>query len=147
MTGGSAGGTLGRILAVNLLLGFSLVAASDLFRVGRFPLGYFAVLAHWTLFGLVTGSGSLAAATASAQPPSLVGLLTSRGCWETLAYTIVAAATTGLSLYRQLAWRTRKVRDVEQIGLTREDWLAVGAACLLLAAANATEALSLMTGS
>lgn len=148
VAGGSEGGTLLRILTVNLLLGCGLVAAANLIRVGRFPLGYLPALAHWGLFGLILGSGSFAVER-PARPPSLIALLASRGCWEILAYSIVAAATVGLFLYRQrswLDWRTRRERTLGEVSLSSLEWGSLVLAAVLLAAANWTEARSLLSG-
>src|SRR5690606_27961208 len=40
----------GRIVLYNVGVAAGLVAVANLFRVGRFPLGYAAVLAHWALW-------------------------------------------------------------------------------------------------
>lgn len=148
VVGGSAGGTLVRILLVNLVLGVGLTASANLFRVGRFPLGYVPALFHWVAFGLFNGTGSFSVSSAP-RPPSLWGLLSSRGCWEIFAYSVVAAATVSLFVYRQrswLNWRTRKERSLSDVTVSRTEWIAIGLSLLLLVAANWTEARSLMSG-
>lgn len=149
VVGGSQADTLLRIVVVNLVLGVGLVAAANTFRVGRFPLGYLPALFHWTGYGLFNGTGSFSAGTTPPLPPSLSGLLTNRGSWEILAYTIVAAATVNLFLFRQrswLDWSTRKERPMGDISVSRWEWAAVVLALLMLVAANWTEARSLMAG-
>lgn len=145
VVGGSEGSTLSRILVVNLVFGVGLVVVANLFRVGRFPLGFVPVLFHWTAFGLFQGTGSFSVATAP-RPPSIPELVASRGTWEILAYTIVGAATIGLFVYRQrswLDWTTRKERALTDVSLSAAEWAATGVALALLVAANWTEARSL----
>lgn len=146
VVGASEESTLVRIVGVNLLLGFGVTAAANLFRVGRLPLGYVPPLFHWTAFGLFHGTGSFSVATAP-RPPSLLRLVASRGCWEILAYTIVAAATVDLFLFRQrswLDWSTRRERSLADVSLSWRECTAIAVAFVLLVAANWTEARSLM---
>lgn len=148
VVGGSEGDTLLRIVVANLLLGFGLTAAANFFRVSRFPLGYLPSLFHWSAYGLMNGTGSFVVDT-SPLSPSLSGLIRNRGSWEILSYTIVAAATIGLFMYRQhtlLTLTARKERSFSEVSLSRSEWMAVAAAFALLVAANWTEALSLMGG-
>lgn len=146
VVGGSEGDTLVRILVVNVFLGLGLVAVANTIRVGRFPLGYLPVLFHWTAFGLLHGTGSFGAARAPV-PPSAWTLVRSRGSWEILAYTIAAAATVELFLFRQRSWTdwsTRRERSLAQLDVSRGSRAALVAALLLLVAANWTEAVSLV---
>lgn len=148
VVGGSEGNTFLRIVLINVLLGFVLVAACNLFRIGRFPLGYLPALFHWVGFGLFNGTGSFEVPTPP-RPPSLTGLVTSRGCWEIMAYTIVAAATVGLFVYRQdslFQWTARKERAVTEVSVSPVEWTAIGLALALLVAANWTEAVSVVSG-
>lgn len=145
---GSEGSTLSRILVVNLLLGFGLTAGANVFRIGRFPLGYLPALFHWTAYGVLNGTGSFTVSTAPVAP-SLSGLLRNRGSWEILAYTIVAAATVGLFMYRQrtlLTLTARKERSLSETTVSLSEWAAIVVAFLLLVAANWTEARSLVAG-
>jgi len=146
VVGGSEGGTLLRIFVVNVLLGFGLVAVANTIRVGRFPLGYVPVLFHWTAFGLLHGTGSFGVAR-SPMAPSAWTLVDSRGSWEILAYTIAAAATVGLFVFRQQSWTdwsTRRERSLDELEVSRAEQLALLAALLLVVAANWTEAVSLI---
>lgn len=146
VVGASEGSTVVRILTVNLLIGCGLVAVANTIRVGRFPLGYLPVLFHWTAFGLLKGTGSFSVGRI-AVAPSPGQLLRSRGTWEILAYTIVAAATVGLFLFRQRSWTdwsTRKERALADVEVSRTAWAAIAVALVLLTAANWTEARSLV---
>lgn len=148
VVGGSEGETLFRIVVANLFLGFGLTAAANVFRIGRFPLGYLPPLFHWSAYGLVNGTGSFVVDTPPLAP-SPWGLIRNRGSWEILAYTVVAAATIGLFMYRQhtlLTLTARKERSLSEVSLSRSEWMAVAAAFALLVAANWTEARSLMGG-
>ncbi len=136
----------GRIVLYNVGVAAGLIAVANLFRVGRFPLGYVAVLAHWGLYGLFLGSDSFAYPRGGKLVPEVAGLLSRIGVWEITAYTLFAAATTGLFLYRQASWRnwsTARVRSASDWRLSVGEWVAVAVSLLLIVAAGLREGVAI----
>lgn len=136
----------GRIVLYNVGVAAGLVAVANLFRVGRFPLGYAAVLAHWALYGLFLGSDSFAYPRGGKLVPQVAGFFTRIGVWEITAYTLLAAATTGLFLYRQASWTdwsTARVRSASEWRLSAGEWLAVAVSLLLIVAAGLREGVAI----
>lgn len=147
---GEAGGvlrTLAEIFLFNLLVGGGAAAAANLFRVGNLPLGYVYAWGNWVLFGLFLGTDSFTLARGARQVPSLLNLLRSSGLYEIGAYTLIAAATVNLFLYRQkswLNWHTEKERDWGDVRLTRREIAGLLSAVALLLGANLVEAFSIV---
>lgn len=136
-----------RIFAYNLLIAGGLIALANLFRVGEFPLGYVVALSHWILFGLFLGTNSFTIAHGSKLPPAPLLLITRSGFYEISAYSMIAAATTGLFIYHQsswLNWRTEKQRDWKQIYISMGERVMLLAAVVILIASNLYEAISIM---
>lgn len=135
-----------RILAYNVLVAGGLIAAANLFRVGWFPLGYLPVLVHWIGFGLFLGTDSFAVLRDRPTAPSLARLVGSVGFLELSAYTLLAASTVGIWLFRQeswLRWRTERVRDLGDAIPGRRELLGIAGALALLVVSAVWEARGL----
>jgi len=147
---GEAGGlwrTLAEIFLYNLLIAGGLTAVANLFRVGHLSLGYVYAWGSWILLGLFLGTDSFSLPRGAKLSPSLLHLLQSSGFYEIAAYTIIAAATVNLFLFRQkswLNWHTEKVRDWRDVRLNRREVGMVLAAVLLLFLANLNETFSIV---
>ena len=132
-----------RIFMVNLLAGCGIVTLGNLFRVGDTPLGYSVPLVHSVVYGVLLGTNSFGMPAAGPLAPSLTTLLGRSGAFEITAYIAIAAATTGLAIWRQ---RSVLDRHSEQVGswrrwrLSRLEMAVVIGAVVLLAAANYREA-------
>lgn len=137
----------GRILFFNAAVAGGIVLAANLFRVGRFPLGYFAVLLNWLLYGLFLGTNSFGVVRDRPTAPSLVRLVRSTGFTELTGFTLLAAATAGIFLFRQrtiFQLRAERVRGWRGIRLSATEWWGVALALLLLAGSAAREAASIL---
>lgn len=134
----------GRIVLYNWCVAGGFVAGANLVRVGHFPLGYIPVLAHWGLYGLFLGSDSFAHTQDGRLLPSVAVLVGRSGFVEMTGYTLLAAATTGLFLYRQASWRdmrTVRERHFSDWRLSMGEWLALTLSFLSILAAGVKEAL------
>lgn len=147
---GETGGllrTLAEIFFYNLLIAGGLTAVANLFRVGDLPLGYVYAWGSWVLYGLFLGTDSFSLPRGGKLSPSLLRLAQSSGFYEIAAYTIIAAATVNLFLFRQtswLNWHTQKVRDWRDVRLNRREVGLAVAALFLLFLANLNEAFSII---
>ncbi|MCC6190327.1 MAG: hypothetical protein IT318_14960 [Anaerolineales bacterium] len=132
----------GRLLAVNLLMGSIIALANGLLRVNGLPLGYLIPLVWFGMYGLTLGTNSFAIPLPARMAPSLA-VLGRSGLYELAAFTLAAAATSGLSRY---TLRRLFVTSPEPVTEGRSSlaapgvWAPLLAAGLLLAAANAWEA-------
>lgn len=139
---------VGRIALYNGLIASGLIAIANLFRVGRFPLGYLPVLIHWALFGLFLGTDSFAYSQGGRLLPSVSILLGGSGVFEITGYTLIAAATCGFNLFRQTSWTdwsTVRERSWQELRLTRSDWIALAVAFALILFAALREGLAIIT--
>lgn len=131
-----------------MLVAGGLIVGANLFRVGRLPLGYVPVLAHWSLFGLLLGTGSFEAAGAPVRP-SPWALLGTVGFVEISAYTFLAAATTGLFLFRQRSWTdwtTTRERPLRSLRLSACELVTVGVAVVMVLAGAYRETIGILLG-
>ncbi|HSM58298.1 MAG TPA: hypothetical protein VK879_19245 [Candidatus Sulfomarinibacteraceae bacterium] len=136
--------TYAQILLFNLFLTGGLVLIANLFRVGDLPRGYLYAWGAWALYGLLLGTDSLIMEQGAKQAPSLMGLVRSSGFYEISAYTIMAAATVNLFLFRQpswLNWRVRKVRERQELALNRREMVGIVVAVFSLLLVNLYAAL------
>lgn len=136
-----------RIFAINMLAGCGLVTLANLFRVGDTPLGYFPVMYHSVLYGVLLGTNSFGIPAPARFAPSLTTVLSRSGAFEITAYIAIAAATRGLVIWRQrsfLDWRSgEQVGSWQHWHLTWAEIAMIVGAILLLAAANYREAVQM----
>lgn len=129
--------TFRKVLLANLLPFFG-VQFMNLFRVGKYAGGLYALPVFWILYGLLLGTNSFVFA---GQPVafSITVLWTRTGFTELLAYTTGYEATKGWALWEQQGlWNVHRLTDRRwspQIG----DWAYWIAALLLLLVAVARE--------
>jgi hypothetical protein len=149
-TGNGAAQAALRILLYNVLAGGGLIVLANLFRVRSLPLGYVPAAYHWTLYGLLLGTNSFAVDRGARLAPSLPGLVAGSGFLEISAYTLVAAATAGIYLWRQeklLTLTADRVRGLRDVRLRRGEWALLAVALGLLVVANVREARGLPAAS
>lgn len=140
---GEWGTVLGRILLYNIGFAASLIVLANLFRIGRFPLGYAPVLFHWTMYGLFLGTNSFGVVRDRLTTPDPIALVRSPGFVELTAYTFIAAATIGLHLYEQDSiWQLRatRVHQWKDVALRRCEVATLAVAMLLIVGSGAVEA-------
>jgi hypothetical protein len=145
--GGTFCEVFSRILTYNLLVAAGLIAAANLFRVGRVPLGYVPVLLHWIGYGLFLGTNSFGMPRERSTSVSVWALVTSPGFTELTAYTFVAVSTAGCVIYGQDSWltlRATRYRDWTDIRIQPLEALLLVAAVLLLANSAWREAMQIV---
>lgn len=143
---GSWGHVFVFILFYNAVIAGGLIIGANLLRVGWFPLGYLPLLAHWLLFGLFLGTNSFGVSKEAKLSPSLLHLTGTTGFIEISAYTFLAAASSGLFLYRQqswMNWKTSKERSWRELRLSGCEVLTLGVAVALIIVGAYREASSL----
>ncbi len=138
-----------RIFGLNLLLATVSIAGVGLIldERGR-PLSYVVVMGWAGLYGLLLGTDSFSLPLAGGATAPSLAVLTRSGPYELSAYALLAAALRGTARFRIIGrwWGLRQsMEPVRPKGLTRQEWLAVAAALLLLAWSNAREAYRVVT--
>lgn len=137
--------TFMKIFLFNLFIGgFLYSTICNFFRVGRIPLGYFAVWLSITIVGLIEGTNSFLYPYANIYA-SLVGFLRT-GLWEYTAYVLMTISTANIFLYRQTSWtnwETTKVRGFSEIELGRKEKAVCFLGIVVLAIAALTETLAI----
>ena len=130
--------TLVSIIVYNIVLGGGLIAAANLFRIGWFPLGYFPMLFHWTMFGVFLGTNSFDIDHGAKIAPSLLHLVQSPGFLEISLY-----------LYKQdslFSMKATKVREWKQVRLKVSEVILLFAAVGLIFLGAYKESLSIIFG-
>lgn len=147
LEGGGAAAVGGRIILFNGVVASGLIVVANLFRITEFPLGYLPVLFHWSLFGVFLGSDSFAYSQGGRLFPTVAGIIGRIGFQEITAYTLIAAATTALCLFRQKSWTdwsTVRERSWRELRLARGEWLALALAVALIAYAGLREGAAIV---
>ncbi len=138
-----------RIFGLNLTLAAIFIGAVGLIQDERGrPLSYVVVMVWAGLYGLLLGTDSFSfPLPGGATAPSL-SVLARSGPYELSAFALLAAALRGIARYRIIGrwWSLRQpMEPVEPQGLSRQEWLAVALALLLLAGSNLVEADRVVT--
>jgi len=139
--------TLAFILVYNILIACGLILAANLFRIGSLPLGYLIIIFHWSMYGLFLGSNSFDISRSDKIFPSLSHLISSVGFLEISAYSFLAAASINLFIYHQKTlwtFKSTKVREFNQIILTKSEYVIITLAFVMLIAAGFKESLGIL---
>lgn len=137
------------ILLYNVLIGGGFIALANLFRIRWFPLGYLPVWFHWSMYGFFLGTNSFDVDKGGKIAPSVVHLFGSAGFIEIGAFTIIAAATINLYIYRQetlFQWHSERVRPWKRVQLIGCEYVAITVALVLIVLAAGKESLSILFG-
>ena len=127
--------TFSRILTYNLLLACIPLFLANLVKVKGLPLGYLLVPYHWIIYGTLLGTNSFAFPSPSRLVPTFTTLFRGVGVYEITAYTLIVAATYGLTVY------TRKEKFNFRInGLLKADKIILIFSLVLLVVSNFFEA-------
>ena len=141
--------TLTFILAYNILFACGLILIANLTRIGSFPLGYFLVFFHWSMYGIFLGSNSFDISKGNKIPPSFSHLISSVGFLEISAYTFIAAASINIYMYQQktfLTFKVEKIRTIRQVRLAKYEYAVIALACAMIIIAGFRESLSILFG-
>jgi hypothetical protein len=136
-----------RIASVNLVVGTLPVLANATFAYRGYPLGYLPPLLWAALYGVTLGTNSFTLPLSAPMAPSLA-VFGRSGIYEIAAYTLVAVSTH--TLPRHLVTRfipptSQPCGSWTRSLLNREQWLGIFLAIALLLAANAWEALGIVS--
>ncbi len=127
--------TFSRILGYNLVFACFPLVIANLVRVKRLPLGYLLVPYHWAMYGTLLGTNSFAFPSPSRLLPAFETLFRGVGICEITAYTLLAAATYGVTVYF-----SRGRFDLRIVGLERAERIGLAVSIALLAVSNFVEA-------
>ncbi|MEM2876281.1 MAG: hypothetical protein QXL67_04965 [Candidatus Bathyarchaeia archaeon] len=137
-----------RIFFYNLLVAAALITLANLIKVKGLPLGYFALLYHWALYGVFLGTNSFMLPSVAKLFPSLNTLFHGSGIYEITSYTILAAATynIGFSLEYMSQLKEKGFTEFSKnINLSKSERIAVVSALALLFISNYLEAWQIFT--
>ena len=148
LAGDTAADTLFRefiqILLINTL-GFILILGGNyILRVKNFSFGYLVPLAWMIKYGLTLGTNSFLIPMVETMTPSLA-VFGRAGLYEMMAAVLFAVATCTISINKSETFSSssKKVPRAER-GMKKDQWIAVGVALLILAAAAFREAYMIM---
>jgi hypothetical protein len=101
-----------RIFSYNLFIAGGLVVIANLFQVGNIHLGYQIICFHSIIYGILLGTNSFGILAPNRFAPSLITQMSRSGVFEITAYIAIAAATSGLVLWKQSSWRDFRTERV-----------------------------------
>ena len=130
--------TFWRVFLANFLIGFLGVQFMNLFSVGRYPGGLYALPVFWTIYGLLLGTNSFIFA-GEPVPFSISILWTRTGFNELLAYTLGFEASRNWALWKQQGlWKVYRLNG-KSWNPQAQDFIYWGAGLILLLLAVARE--------
>jgi hypothetical protein len=137
--------TFTRVLLYNLGVAVLGIVVGNLVRIRSFPIGYALSLYHWGLFGTLLGTNSFVIAAPGKWAPSLM-IFDMTGFYELIAYTLIATATCGIYVYRQLSLFNGETRKVsrQELAPTLSEGIQLALGLILLAVANYLEACQIL---
>jgi hypothetical protein len=140
-----------RIAAINLAAGTLFVIGPNLLRSHGYPMGYATPLAWAILYGIYLGTNSFTFPLPEGRmPPSLAVLLRS-GPYEIAAYVLAAVSTYSLPRFelkgRFFHERLVAISPPSRKAFSKEQWLGLAAAVMILLLANGYEADRIMAQS
>ena len=133
-----------RIAAINLTVGILFVVGPNFLRSYGYPMGYATPLTWAILYAIYLGTNSLTFPLPEGKMPPSLAVLGRSGPYEIGAYIIAAVATYSLPRYelkgRWLRDRIQSISPADRRALTKEQWVGLGVAVIILLVANAWEA-------
>ncbi|MGM0605966.1 MAG: hypothetical protein ACQETB_09915 [Halobacteriota archaeon] len=130
-------------------VGVSVIAiAANTFRSVNTPLGYVLQVIQAPRYATVWGTGSLAIGAGERIVPSIAVIVERNGPMELTAFVAIAVATRGVMIWHQTEgprWKEPfdRVQSPREWTITRREWTMLVGGYLLLAVANAREALAI----
>jgi hypothetical protein len=137
---------LARIVALNLFAMVMIVLANWSLKVRGYPLGYLLPLYHSIAYAVILGTNSFSIPLPDRMAPTFQ-VLTRSGVYEILAYTLMAAATYGISTNRLLRLVPSRSEPIEPKPAFAKNvnWLGFALALAVLVAASAYEAHTIVS--
>ena len=139
-----------RIFAVNISICMLCVIAPNLIRTGSgLPLGYYTISVQAIMYAITLGTNSFTLPLPEGPLAPTLAVLVRSGPYEIAAYILAATATASLSRWalrgrwpRQALQRWEPARGQH---ISRVEWAGLALAGTILLAANAWEALQIIT--
>ena len=135
--------TFVRIFSFNLFVACCLIVFANIFQVGDLPLGYLIVCSHSIIYAILLGTNSFGIPAPARFAPSLSTLLSRSGVFEITAYIAIAAATSGIVLWRQKSWvdfHSELIGSPKEWHLNSRELVIIALSVILLAIGNLREA-------
>jgi len=132
--------TFSRILAYNIFFACVPLILANLVRVKGIPLGYVLASYHWILYGTLLGTNSFLIPTPSRLLPTAEILLYGTGIYEITAYTLIAAATYGITAHFEKGLFNARIN-----GFLRSEKIGLAISFALLALSNFVEAWQILS--
>jgi hypothetical protein len=132
-----------RIFSFYLFVACGLIVFANLFQVGDLPLGYLIVGSHSIIYAILLGTNSFGIPAPAQFAPSLSTLLSRSGVFEITVYIAIAAATSGIVLWRQKSWvdfQSERVGSPKEWHLNTTELIIIALSVILLAIGNLREA-------
>jgi hypothetical protein len=138
-----------RTFAINLACSALIIYANWEARIKGYPLGYLIPMLWFAAYAMVLGTNSFGMPLPHRMAPSFAVLHRS-GLYELAAYTLLAAATDSLPRHEMnslFSLKRKAIPSSERRPLTRERWVGISAAIVILAFSNLREAYMVLNDS
>lgn len=135
-----------KIFVINLFSSSLIIYANFDSKVKGYPLGYLIPLLWLVHYGLLLGSNSFSVPMSQRMSPSFEVLQRS-GLYEIAAYTLIAVSTYTLPRYEMKGFFTSERKLIppsSRAAMTKEQWIGIGIAIIVLFLSNLREAYKLM---
>ncbi len=137
-----------RIAAINLMVGFLFVALPCFIQTEQgYPYGYFTPFVWAAVYAVTLGTNSFTFALPGGKMAPSWEVLSRAGLFELAAYLLAAASLYSIARYKVVGtWprqKAERIIDIPRMKLSQ--WVGLGAALILLLAANAREAYQIVS--
>jgi hypothetical protein len=135
-----------KIFAINLISASIIVFANFNSRVNGYPLGYLIPVLWLIHYGLLLGTNSFSVPMSYRMAPSFE-VLNRSGLYEIASYTLIAVSTFSLPHYEVkslFSLKQKKINPQDRHPMTKEQWIGIIVAIVLLFLSNLREAYKLI---